>query len=94
MAGNTRRARSNGNLLLDSDPDDDTTIDNSLDTAYLLIADSRGTPSLRSLSKQPVSHVLHAVGHAHSSPRSPDGDQWSSPQRHARSSPLVNSTTG
>jgi hypothetical protein len=37
MAGNTPRARSSGNLLRDSDPDDDTANDNSLDTAYLLL---------------------------------------------------------
>ena len=94
MAGNTRRARSLGNLLLDPDTDDDTTIDNSLDTAYLL----RRTRE-HSLDPLPFntihSSLLRAVGHAHWPSRS---TAWRPAEfvsrRHARSSPLVNSTKG
>jgi hypothetical protein len=43
MAGNTRRAPGNGNLIFDSDPDDDTATESSFNTHELLCGPASNT---------------------------------------------------
>jgi hypothetical protein len=81
MAGNTRPARSDGNLVPDSDPDDDTTNNNSLDTEYLLMRTGE-----HSLAPLPFNTIRISPA--------PRAGTRTPVLTLARSSPLVNSTTG
>jgi hypothetical protein len=93
MAGNTRRTRRTDNVLLEPDTDDDTTDDNSLDTAYLLMRTCEAFPRSASFPSNPYL-ICSARWDTHMRPhaRSVGPVKFASTPRAEQS--LVNSTAG